>query len=82
MAQLVTRLDDRLLADLDALVAEGAYGSRSEVVRHALEEMIDRHRRRRVGAAIVAGYECEPQREGEVGWADASTVRMIAEEPW
>jgi len=82
MTQLVTRLGDDLAAEVDRLVAEGLVESRSDAVRRGLELLVDRHRRDRVAAAIVAGYRARPQTEEEVAWADASTRRMIAEEPW
>ncbi len=82
MAQLVTRIDDELAAELDALVSEGVVESRSDAVRRALRALVDRHRRRRIGEAIVEGYRKQPQTEEEIGWADEATVRMIAEEPW
>jgi hypothetical protein len=56
--QLVTRIDDRLAADLEA------------------------ERRRRVGEAIVGGYERIPPTDDDAAWSDDATVRMIAEEPW
>lgn len=82
MAQLVTRIDDELLRALDALVADGAYASRSEIVRVALQEVLDARRRAEVGRQIVDGYRRAPQTEAELGWADEATIRMIAEEPW
>jgi metal-responsive CopG/Arc/MetJ family transcriptional regulator len=82
MPQLVTRVDERLAHQLDELVAEGVVASRSEGVRLALEELLARHRRRRTGLAIVAGYRRLPQTDAEVGWADEATRRMIADEPW
>jgi len=82
MAQLVTRLDDDLVAQLDALIEEGVIQSRSDAVRQALQTLVDRHRRRRTAEAIVSGYERRPQTADEVGWADDATVRMIADEPW
>jgi Arc/MetJ-type ribon-helix-helix transcriptional regulator len=82
MAQLVTRVDDRLAKEIDELVAEGVVASRSEAVRVALEALLERHRRRRTGLAIVAGYRRVPQTDTEVGWADEATRRMIADEPW
>jgi Arc/MetJ-type ribon-helix-helix transcriptional regulator len=82
MAQLVTRVDDELAAAVDELVEQGAVGSRSEAVRVALEQLVDRHRRRVVGAQIAAAYSALPQTDREVGWADEASVRMIAEEPW
>jgi Arc/MetJ-type ribon-helix-helix transcriptional regulator len=36
MAQLVTRLDDRLVEQIDALVAAGVVANRSEAVRVGL----------------------------------------------
>ena len=82
MSQLVTRIDDDLARDLDALVAEGVVESRSDGVRTALRELIDRHRRRRIAEETIAAYTAQPQTEQEVGWADEATVRMIEEEPW
>jgi len=82
MPQLVTRVDDELAASVDELVAAGVVGSRSDAVRIGLERLVDRHRRDRIGAQIAAGYSARPQSEAEMGWADASSERMIADEPW
>jgi Arc/MetJ-type ribon-helix-helix transcriptional regulator len=82
MAQLVTRVDDGLAAAVDGLVAAGVVASRSEAVRLGLERLVDRFRRDEIGARIVEGYRSLPQSEAEVGWADESSARMIAEEPW
>ena len=48
----------------------------------ALEGLVDRFRRHDVGQRIVDGYRAIPQTNGEVGWADESSVRMIADESW
>jgi metal-responsive CopG/Arc/MetJ family transcriptional regulator len=82
VSQLVTRIDDDLARDLDSLVADGVVESRSEAVRQALRELIDRHRRRKIGEAIVEGYLRQPQTDEELGWTDAAAIRMIEEEPW
>jgi len=82
MTQLVTRVDDGLVAAVDELVAAGVVESRSEAVRLGLQRLVERFRRERVGAAIVDGYRRQPQGDDEVGWADEATRRMIAEEPW
>jgi len=82
MAQLVTRVEDRLAAAVDELVEAGIVASRSEAVRLGLEQLVDRCRRDEIGARIARGYRDLPQDEAEVGWADESSVRMIAEEPW
>lgn len=82
MPQLVTRVDADLAAAVDELVASGAVTSRSEAVRVALEQLVDRHRRRSLGEQIVSGYAAMPQTDTEVGWADEASERMIADEPW
>ncbi len=82
MAQVVARLDDRLVADLDDLVTEGFAASRSEAVRMALEKLVDERRRERIGAEIVAGYERQPETDEEIAQAERATRSLVAEEPW
>jgi metal-responsive CopG/Arc/MetJ family transcriptional regulator len=82
MTQLVTRVDDQLVGEVDRLVAEGVVATRSEAVRLGLESLVSQYRRSVVGARIVAGYRQHPQTEHEVGWADEATRRMIADETW
>jgi len=82
MAQVVTRLDAQLVADLDGLVADGVVASRSEGVRVALEKLVDEERRRRIGAEIVAGYERCPETDEELAQAERATRELIEEEPW
>ena len=82
MAQLVTRIGDELAAEVDALVADGVVESRSDAVRLGLRRIVDEHRRRSTAEAIVEGYRAWPQSDGEIGWPDAATVGMIADEPW
>ncbi len=82
MPQFVTRLDDDLATAVDELVEEGVVASRSDAVRRALAELVDRRRRERIGQAIVDGYTRMPQTEEEVAWADESSREMIEEEPW
>lgn len=82
MTQLVTRIDEELAREIDALIAEGVVESRSDAVRRALRTLVDRHRRRRIGEAIVAGYREQPQTDVEIGWAHQAAVRMIEDEPW
>jgi Arc/MetJ-type ribon-helix-helix transcriptional regulator len=82
MAQLVTRVDDELVAAVDDLVAMGVVSSRSDAVRLGLQQLLDRHRRDRIGARIIESYRARPQDAGDIGWADESSIRMIADEPW
>jgi Arc/MetJ-type ribon-helix-helix transcriptional regulator len=80
--QLVTRLDDRLLAEVDALIADGVVSTRSEAVRLGLERLVHQHRRDRVGAQIVDAYRLQPQTNEELAGLDEATRALVAEEPW
>ncbi len=82
MAQVVTRLDDKLTAELDGLVADGIIGNRSEGVRLGLERLIEEHRRERLGAEIADAYRRQPQSEEELAGLDQATRALVAEEPW
>jgi Arc/MetJ-type ribon-helix-helix transcriptional regulator len=82
MAQVVTRLDDKLVADLDGLVADGFVASRSEAVRMGLENLIEERRKARIDAQIVEAYTRQPQTEAELAGLDLETRSLVAEEPW
>lgn len=82
MPQLVTRVDDKLLAAVDALVEEKAVPTRSEAVRLGLEGLVERHRRQRTGRAMVGGYARRPQTEDEIAGLDEATRALVEEEPW
>jgi Arc/MetJ-type ribon-helix-helix transcriptional regulator len=82
VSQLVTRIDDDLARELDALVEEGVVASRSDAVRQGLRALVDRHRRRKIGEAIVDGYRRQPQTDEELAWTDQAAIRMIEGEPW
>jgi Arc/MetJ-type ribon-helix-helix transcriptional regulator len=82
MAQVVTRLDDRLMAEVDDLVAQGVVANRSEAVRLGLERLVDQHRRQRVGVTIVEAYRRRPQTEDELSGLDDATRALVNEEPW
>ena len=82
MAQLITRVDDELIAQLDAIVASGEAESRSDAVRRALEAMIDQRRRRLIGEAIADGYRRVPETGEELRWAEDNARSVVAEEPW
>lgn len=82
MAQVVTRLDDKLVADLDGLVTDGLVANRSEAVRIGLERLVEEHRRQRIGEEIVEGYRRQPQTDEEIAGAERATRASIEEEPW
>jgi Arc/MetJ-type ribon-helix-helix transcriptional regulator len=82
MTQLVTRVDDSLVAEVDHLVATGVVTSRSEAMRLGLEGLVEEHRRREIGANIVDAYRRQPQTEEELAGLDAATRALVEEEPW
>ena len=82
MRQLVTRVDDELVEQIDELVSEGVVDSRSDAVRQALRALVDRHRRRRIAEADIAAYSAQPQTEEELSGVDEAARRMIEEETW
>lgn len=82
MGQFVTRIDSELAAAVDELVEAGEYKSRSDAVRKALTALVDLHRRRRIGDAIVAGYLRFPETEEEMEQARQNAIDIVNEEPW
>ena len=82
MPQLVTRIDEETAAAIDALVDDGEFASRSDVVRAGILRLIDERRRRAIGHEIVAGYQRVPETAEELAAAEANARAMIADEPW
>jgi Arc/MetJ-type ribon-helix-helix transcriptional regulator len=82
MVQLVTRVDDRLVEEIDALIADGRVNNRSEAVRLGLERLIDEYRRTRIGDEIAEAYRLQPQTDRELAGLDAATRALVEEEPW
>jgi Arc/MetJ-type ribon-helix-helix transcriptional regulator len=67
---------------LDALVASGAYETRAEAVRDAVDRLLKTLENEAIDRAIVEGYRRIPQTAEELRWAKAAARRSIAEEPW
>jgi metal-responsive CopG/Arc/MetJ family transcriptional regulator len=82
MAQVVTRLNDKLTAEMDGLIADGIVNNRSEGVRLGLERLIEEHRRLSIGAEIVEAYRRHPQTDEELAGLDHTTRAFVEEEPW
>ncbi len=80
--QIAVRLPEKLLSDLDALVASGIYESRAAAVRAGVEAITALEHRRQTDRAIVAGYRRTPPTVGERDAAIASLRDAIAEEQW
>ena len=80
--QLVTRIDDETAVAIDALVDDGEFASRSDVVRAGIRRLVDERRRRAIGDEIIAGYQRTPETDEELASAEANARAMIADEPW
>ncbi len=80
--QVMARVDEKLVADVDALVRAGTLSSRSEAVRVGLEALVDRLMRAAVGDQIVAAYRAQPPEAGLDAWAEQAGRAVIEAEPW
>jgi Arc/MetJ-type ribon-helix-helix transcriptional regulator len=76
MAQLIARVPQKLLADVDGLVAAGKFDSRSDVVREAIVRLVDRARRDEIGRRIADAYARMPLTEEEFDWSDVDSLRI------
>lgn len=80
--QLAIRIAEEMAAGLDELIDNGRFSTRTQAVRAAISDLIERERRAAIGEAIVRGYERCPETAEEVQVARANLRRLIAEEPW
>lgn len=80
--QIAVKLPDRLVDELDALVAHGAFASRSDAVRHGIEALVRADERRRIDLAYAEGFRRVPDRDDEMEDATRLAVESIRDEPW
>lgn len=80
--QLIARVGDDLLLGVDSLINLGVASNRSEIVRIALSELIERTHQAEVERRMIAAYQAQPQTEAEADLAHQAALRMIAAEPW
>lgn len=67
--QVPARMADVDVEHIDELIAAGVGRTRSQVIRLALTELYDRHRRTQVASRIVASYAETPQTVEDDEWA-------------
>jgi len=79
---LTVRTPDDRVARIDALVAAGAYESRSSFIVAAIDRLVAEIEREEVDRAIVDGYTRIPPTAEEIAWAEHATIESIREEPW
>ncbi len=80
--QIAVKLPERLVSDVDRLVGEGSFESRSHAVRYALEGLVRADRRRLIDEAFVRGFAEHPESEEELADATRLAIESIDEEPW
>ena len=80
--QIAVKLPDGLVAELDRLVADGSFDSRSDAVRHGIEALVRHGERQRIDRAFVAGFRRVPDRDDELAQATRLAVQAINDEPW
>ena len=80
--QVPTRMRADEVEVLDRLVRDGLGDSRSDVIRLALAQLAETHRRRKIGQQIVSAYRDQPQSDDDEAWALANALAMTEAEPW
>ena len=82
MTQLVTRMAENVIEQIDLLVSRGVATSRSDVVRRALTEFFEREEDRRVSEEYAEAYRLRPETPDEPLLAWDEGRRLVEEEPW
>jgi Arc/MetJ-type ribon-helix-helix transcriptional regulator len=82
MTQIAVKLPDGLVRELDGLVAQGLFPSRSSAVRRAVEMIVSGQRRDALEEAYANGYREVPESESELAEAKRLATQAIENEPW
>lgn len=80
--KIAVKLPDGLVRDLDELVAQGLFSSRSSAVRRAVEMIVSGQRRDALEEAYANGYRQVPESESELAEAKRLATQAIDDEPW
>ena len=82
--QIAVRLSDELAESLEDLVGSGRFATKADAVREALDGLIERERRQRIGELIAEGYRRVPQADADLDAASAAataaTLRALERE--
>jgi len=82
MTQIAVKLPDGLVRELDELVAQGLFASRSSAVRRAVEMIVSGQRRDALEEVYANGYRRAPESESEMAEARRLATLAINDEPW
>ena len=64
------------------MVKTGRYATRTDAVRAAITDFLDRERRSAIGRQIADGYRAIPQNNEELAGLTALAREMVLDEPW
>lgn len=83
MSHMITvRMSHDRVEKVDALVASGAYATRAEVVRDAVDRLLKAEEDAAIDRAIIEGYTRIPQTAEELASADLDLMDSLREESW
>lgn len=80
--QIAVKLPDRLVGELDALIANGAFASRSDAVRRGIEALVVTGRRRDLERRYREAFAERPETAEEMLGAERLACEAIDAEPW
>lgn len=80
--QVAVKLPDELVGELDRLVEQGAFDSRSQAVRTSLEAVVTAHRRQELDRRYRDAFVRLPETSEEMAEATRLAVDAIHDEPW
>ena len=80
--QIAVKLPDDLVNEIDRLVDDGAFASRSQAVRSGLEAIVADTRRSALDRRYAESMARLPETEEEMAEATRLAVASIHEEPW
>lgn len=82
IVQIAVKLPDELVGELDRLIDEGSFESRSQAVRSGLETMVAARRREELDRRFREAFTRVPETTEELAEARRLAVDAIHEEPW
>lgn len=68
-----------MINDIDTLIVDYEDLTRTDFIRDAIVQAIERDRQRRIDCAIVQGYERVPETDDERAWAAGSFAQWSGE---
>lgn len=80
--QIAVKLPDNLVDEIDRLVEDGAFDSRSQAIRSGLEAVVAGQRRQAIARRYQDAMTRLPETSEEIGEAMDLAVNAINEEPW